>query len=177
MLDKSLMLTALGQEKADLIIQGGRLVNVLTEEIYPADVAIKGRRIAYVGDVSHCTGPSTQIVDAKDKYLVPGLIDAHVHPEACKITMTRFAEAVVPRGTTTVFAAMGELWGTTGIEGVRFALDEAKRTPLRVIYHPYSRGTSYRHSTCDQRCPQVRGRTGTADHSVAGHDRPDGHGD
>ena len=108
MLNKPFMLTALGQEKADLVIQGGKLVNVLTEEIYPADVAIKGRRIAYVGDVSHCTGPSTQIVDAKDKYLAPGLIDAHVHPEACKITMTRFAEAVVPRGTTTVFAAMGE---------------------------------------------------------------------
>ena len=139
LVDKALMATALGEEKADRVITGGKLVNVMTEEIYPADVAIKGQRIAYVGDVNHCTGPETEIVEAEGKYLVPGLIEPHIHPEACKITLTRLAEALLPRGTTTIFAGMDETWAVTGIDGVRFALDEAKQTPLRVFYHPYAR--------------------------------------
>ena len=139
LVDKALMATALGEEKADRVITGGKLVNVMTEEIYPADVAIKGQRIAYVGDVNHCTGPETEIVEVEGKYLVPGLIEPHIHPEACKITLTRLAEALLPRGTTTIFAGMDETWAVTGIDGVRFALDEAKQTPLRVFYHPYAR--------------------------------------
>lgn len=139
MYDKLLVQTALGQEKADLAIIGGKLVNVLTEEIYPANVAIKGERIAYVGDVQHCLGPSTRTIDAKDHYLVPGLIDPHLHPEVCKLTMNRLAEAMLPRGTTTIFAGMDYTWAVTGIEGVKFALAEARKTPLRIIYHPYAR--------------------------------------
>ncbi len=139
LVDKDLIQTALGETSADLVIRGGKLVNVMTEEIYPADVAIKGDRIAYVGDVSHCTGPETQIVEAEGKYLVPGLIEPHIHPEACKVTLTRLAEALLPRGTTTIFAGLDETWAVTGIDGVRFALDAAAKTPLRVYYHPYAR--------------------------------------
>src|SRR3990172_3500601 len=139
MIDKSLIQTALGVEKAGMAIRNARRVNVLTEEIYPADVAIKGQRIAYVGDISHCTGPETVVIDAKGKYIVPGLIDPHIHPEACKVPLTRLAQAMLPRGTTTIFAGLDDYWSLFGIDGVRFALDEAKKTPLRVIYHPYSR--------------------------------------
>lgn len=137
--NKKLMQTALGKQKADLIIKGGQLVNVHTGEIYHTDVAIKGKRIAYVGNVNHCMSPKTQVIDAEGRYLTPGLIDPHIHPEACKLTMTRLAEALLPVGTTTIFAAMDDLWAVTGKNGVKFALDEAKKTPLRVIYHPYSR--------------------------------------
>ena len=139
LVDKELMQTALGEAPADVVIRGGKLVNVMTEEIYPADVAIKGDRIAYVGDVEHCTGPETEVIEAEGKYLVPGLIEPHIHPEACKVTLTRLAEALLPRGTTTIFAGMDETWAVTGIDGVRFALDEAAETPLRVYYHPYAR--------------------------------------
>jgi len=139
LVDKSLMRTALGVEKADLAIRNARLVNVLTEEIHPADVATKGKRIAYVGNIDHCVGPDTVVIDAKGKYLTPGLIDPHIHPEACKIPFTRLAQAMLPRGTTTIFAGMDDYWSLTGPEGVRFALDEANKTPLRVFYHPYSR--------------------------------------
>ena len=126
-IDRALWRTALGEETADLVIRGGKLVNVVTEEIYPADVAIKGARIAYVGDVSHCTGPETQVVDASGKYLVPGLIEPHIHPEACKVTITRLAEALLPRGTTTIFAGMDETWAVTGSGCVRVALGAAGR--------------------------------------------------
>ena len=139
MVDIPLMETALGNEKADLLIKGGQYVNVFTDEIYPADVAIKGEKIAYVGDCSHCIGEKTNVIDIQGSYLVPGLIDAHFHPEVAKLTITRLAEALVPTGTTTIFAGMDDLWAFSGIQGVRFALDKSKKTPLRVLYTPYSR--------------------------------------
>ena len=61
--------------KATLVIRGGRLVNVVSEEIYQADVAIYGERIIAVGDISHYVGPETKIVDATGKYLAPGMIE------------------------------------------------------------------------------------------------------
>ncbi len=139
MINKNLVLTALGQKKADLVIREGKLVNVITEEIYSADVAISGSKIAYVGDVSHCVGKETKIIDAKDKYVVPGLIDPHIHPEVCKIPITRFAEAAIPRGTTSIFASLDDMMGLDGTKGARFFLDEAKNTPLKVFYTPYAR--------------------------------------
>jgi adenine deaminase len=57
-------------------LRGGKLVNVATSEIYPADVAIKGDRIAAIGDVKRSRGSKTEIIDAKRAYLVPGLVDA-----------------------------------------------------------------------------------------------------
>lgn len=139
MVDISLMQTALGNEKADLLIKGGKYVNVFTDEIYQADVAVKGEKVAYVGDCKHCIGDKTKIIDVQGSYIVPGLIDAHFHPEVCKLTMTRLAEALVPTGTTTIFAGMDDLWAFSGMKGVRFALDESKKTPLRILYTPYSR--------------------------------------
>lgn len=139
MYDKDLVNTALGVEKADLIIRGGQLVNVLSEEILDMDVAIKGKRIAYVGNVDHCIGDSTVVVDVNGSYLTPGLIDGHIHPEVCKLSMTGLAEAMLPCGTTTLFVAMDDAWAVFGKEGVKAFLEEFENTPLRAIYHPYSR--------------------------------------
>ena len=100
-----------GVRKADLVLTGGQLVNVATGEIYPADVAVAGDLIAAVGDVGPHTGPDTTVVDVSGRYLVPGLIDGHLHIECSKLSITMFADAVVRYGTTSVVSGLDQTFG------------------------------------------------------------------
>lgn len=119
---------------ADTIVKGGNLVNVTSAEIYPADVAIYKSRIVATGDVSAYEGPNTTIIDATGKYLVPGLIDGHLHIECSKLSMTSFAKAVVPHGTTSIISGLDQYLVTAGPEGVHEVLDEIDTTPLKVFW-------------------------------------------
>jgi adenine deaminase len=132
--DLELVAVALGQSPADLVIRGGNLVNVFTEEIYPADVAVSGSKIAAVGDVATQTGPDTQVVDASGFFLAPGLIDGHLHVECSKLSVTMFANAVVPAGTTSIVSGLDQIFVVAGLEGVREFLDEAALGPLGVFW-------------------------------------------
>ena len=124
----------MGRAPADVLITGGRLVNVHTREVQDdVDVAIKDGRVAMFGDASHARGPATEVIDADGAYLVPGLVDTHLHVESAMVTVTRFAEAVLPHGTTTVFIDNHEIANVFGLEGILWMLDEAKGLPLRVF--------------------------------------------
>jgi adenine deaminase len=123
-----------GDLKADLVVVGGRLVNVVSEEIYPADVAIFGDRIVATGDVGLYVGTGTRIIDASGKYLCPGLIDGHLHVECSKMSITSFAKAVVPLGTTSIISGLDQILVVAGLEGAREFLDEAKAGPLKVFW-------------------------------------------
>ena len=96
---------AMGRLPAHLIIKNGQWVCVQTGEIIPkTDVAMRAKRIAYVGeDASHTIGPKTVVIDADGQYLVPGLLDGHVHIESGMVTVTEFVRAVLPHGTTGLF--------------------------------------------------------------------------
>jgi adenine deaminase len=133
-LEPHLIRVALGQQPADLVIENGNLLNVATREILPGGVAIAGKRIAAIGDVGYCLGPSTERIDAGGKILTPGLIDSHVHPEVSKLTINRFAEAAIARGTTSIMCSLDQVGVVAGVEGMRFVLDAAKRTPLKVFH-------------------------------------------
>ncbi|MFI6325924.1 adenine deaminase [Nonomuraea sp. NPDC050556] len=122
---------AYGRRPADTIITGGTLVNVLTGEIYPAEIAISGTRIAAVGP-GLPRGENTTIIDAKGGYLVPGLIDGHIHIECSKLSVTSFANLVVPFGTTSVVSGLDQILVAEGLDGVRRALDEAAETSMRI---------------------------------------------
>ncbi|MEU2129865.1 adenine deaminase C-terminal domain-containing protein [Streptomyces sp. NPDC018352] len=123
-----------GVVKADRIIRGGQLVNVCTGEIYPADVAITGDRIAATGDVAAYEGPDTEIVDATGKYLTPGLIDGHLHLECSKLSVTMFADAAVRYGTTSVISGLDQFLVVAGLDGVREALREADASPMKIFW-------------------------------------------
>lgn len=138
-INKHLIRVGLGQENAELVIRGGRMVNVFTLETYPADIAIADGRIAAVGDVSHCTGPATQIYDATGFYIAPGLIDPHLHPEVSKLELTRLAESLLAHGTTTIMTSLDQVGVINGIEGIRFCLDQLGKTPLKAFYNGPSR--------------------------------------
>ncbi len=138
-LNKELISTSLGQRMADRVVTGGRLINVYTGRISQMDVAITAGRIAAIGDVGYCTGPDTERIDAEGFYLAPGLIEPHVHPEVAKVTITAIANAVLPRGNTTIMCSLDQIGVVAGLEGMRWALDEARMTPLKVFHSGPSR--------------------------------------
>lgn len=119
---------------ADIVIKNGQLVNVTSSEIYPADVAIYRSRIVATGECDAYIGEKTQIIDAAAKFLCPGLIDGHLHIECSKMSMTSFAKAVVPCGTTSIVSGLDQYLVTAGLEGVREVLDEINEGPLKVFW-------------------------------------------
>src|SRR5512132_1942736 len=124
----------MGREPADLVITGGRLVNVHTREVLDGvEVAVKSGRVAMFGDCAHTRGPATRLLDADGAYLVPGLIDTHLHVESAMVTVARFAEAVLAHGTTTVLIDNHEIANVLGLEGVRWMLEEGSALQLKVL--------------------------------------------
>lgn len=131
---KNLVDVAMGRKPADIVIRNGQWVNVQSGEILPGySIAISGERIAFVGeDASHTIGKDTIVVDADGKYLVPGLLDGHMHVESGMITVTEFVRAVAPRGTTGMFIDPHEIANVFGLDGVRLMVDEAALQPIHV---------------------------------------------
>ena len=125
---------AMGRKTADLVVRGARWVNVHSGEIIPGtDIAVSAGRFAYCGpDASHTIGPDTQVVEAKGRYVVPGLCDAHMHVESGMVTVTEFCRAVIPHGTTSMFIDPHEIANVLGLKGVRLMHDEALAQPVNV---------------------------------------------
>ena len=100
-----LVAVAAGRRAADLVVRNARWVNVHTGEVIPeTTLAVAAGRIAAIGPgLAPLTGPETIEVDAAGRYLVPGLCDAHMHVESGMVTVTEFARAVIPHGTTAMF--------------------------------------------------------------------------
>lgn len=133
-LTRTLVDVAMGRAPADLVIQNGRWVCVQSGEIIPnTDIAIKGERIAYVGEnASHTIGENTQVIDAAGRFLVPGLLDGHMHIESGMLTVTEFVRAVIPYGTTGMFIDPHEIANVFGLDGVRLMVEEAAIQPIHV---------------------------------------------
>jgi adenine deaminase len=130
-----LIATATGRRAADMVIKGGIWVNVHTRETLPGhDIAISRGRIAcVVPDAGYCTGPDTQIVEAKGRYMIPGLCDGHMHIESGMLTPAEFARAVIPHGTTSMFTDPHEIANVLGLPGVRMMHDEALMQPINIF--------------------------------------------
>ena len=130
-----LIAVAAGRAPADVVVKGGQWVNVHSREILPDhDIAIVAGRIAYVGpDAGYCTGPDTQIIAAKGRYMLPGLCDAHMHIESGMLTPAEFARAVIPHGTTSMFTDPHEIANVLGLPGVRMMHDEALMQPVNIF--------------------------------------------
>lgn len=133
MFDRAALDVGLGRRSADLVVRGGRIVNVYTSEIQAGDVAIAGDKFAMIGDVDDLVGPTTETIDASGRFIVPGLIDTHVHVEASKLSMTSYAQAVLPHGTTSIYSAFDHIASVLGLRGVRYMLDEAAELPFRAF--------------------------------------------
>ena len=133
-LTRALVNVAMGRSPADLVIRKGQWVCVQSGEFIPdTDVAIVDGHIAFVGeDASHCIGNETQIIEAEGRYLVPGLLDGHMHVESGMVTVTEFVRAVAPRGSTGLFVDPHEIANIFGLKGVKLMVDEAAQQPIHV---------------------------------------------
>ena len=115
-MNTKLMDTAAGKTPADIVVKNGKLVNVYSGEIYSGGVAVSGDKIAAVGDVDYTIGEGTRVIDAGGKYITPGFIDGHIHPESSSLSIRPFAEIVLKHGTTVIMTDLHELpelsyWG------------------------------------------------------------------
>ncbi|MEL7183183.1 MAG: adenine deaminase C-terminal domain-containing protein, partial [Pseudomonadota bacterium] len=129
-----LIAIAHGRQAADTVVTGGQVVNVHTREVLPWQVAIARGRFAYVGpDAGHCIGPDTRVIDAGGRFILPGLCDAHMHVESGMLTPAEFTAAVLPHGTTTMFADPHEIANVLGLAGVRLMHDEARMQPCSLF--------------------------------------------
>ncbi len=118
---------ARGDAHADLALRGGRVLNVFTGEVVDADVALCGELIAGVGRYR-----GTEEIDLNGAVVLPGFIDGHIHIESTMLSPARFAEAVSPRGTTTVVADPHEIANVSGLAGVRYMLADDAGGPVDI---------------------------------------------
>ncbi len=130
--NETLIDVAMGRVNADVVLKNANLVNVCTGEIVKSDIAIKGERVAFVGDASHTVGNTTRVFNIDGKYVCPGFLDGHVHVESSMVTISQFAKGVLPHGTTGVFIDPHEIANVLGVDGVKLMIEESQHVPLRV---------------------------------------------
>ena len=124
---KHLLDVAAGRAAPDLVLKNGLVLNVFTKQFVQGDVAIAGGRVAGVGSYD---GPCTR--DCTGQWVVPGLIDAHMHIESTMAVPAALARAILPWGTTTLVADPHEIVNVRGAAGVRWLLEATEDLPLNV---------------------------------------------
>ncbi|WP_291824837.1 adenine deaminase [Bosea sp. (in: a-proteobacteria)] len=119
-----------GDEPADLVIRGARLLDLVTGALVESDIALCGDTIVgthgrYAGKVEH---------DASGLIAVPGFIDTHLHVESSLVTPLEFERCVLPHGVTTAICDPHEIANVLGVDGIAYFLRcaEAMRMDLRV---------------------------------------------
>lgn len=122
--------TARASVPADLLLINARVVNVFSGEIIPANVAVAGGTIAGVGNYTE----GKEVVDLQGSFLLPGLIDAHIHIESSLLTPGNFAAAVLPHGTTSVIADPHEIVNVLGGKGLDYMINACRDLPLKIFF-------------------------------------------
>ena len=120
---------ARGDERADVVIRGGRVFSVFTREWLETDVAVADGFVAGLGDYD-----GVEEIDASDRYVVPGFVDAHMHLETVKVLVHEFARFVLPLGTTAVVADPHEIANVLGTDGVHWLADLCHDLPLDIYF-------------------------------------------
>ena len=126
---KQQILTAKGDVRAELVLKNARVINVFTNEIEQADVAIRQGVILGVG---HYTGETE--LDLQGKYVCPGLVDGHIHIESSMLCGPAFEQAVLPHGTTTVITDPHEITNVMGTDGIEYMLQATEDLPVDVRF-------------------------------------------
>ncbi|MDD1764096.1 MAG: adenine deaminase [Methanobacteriaceae archaeon] len=102
----------------------GNLLDVFTGDIYPAEVEFQHGTIT-------CVKP---LKAEFNHFILPGFIDAHIHIESSMLSPSRFAEAVVPHGTSAVVADPHEIANVMGMEGINYMVEDSNSVPLKVYF-------------------------------------------
>lgn len=117
------------RKKAALVIKHAKVMDVFNQEWIDADVAVENGKIVGIGEYE-----GERELDAAGQMLVPGFIDGHVHIESSMVTPAEFSKAVVPHGVTTVVTDPHEIANVSGVAGIRFMLEEARKAALNIYF-------------------------------------------
>lgn len=120
--------------EVDLIIKNARVYNAYFKRFLHRDVAILGNKFFHISSAGSMELTSKKVLDAKGKYIVPGLIDIHMHIESSMTTPMEFAKAVVAQGVTTVVADPHEIANVFGLEGIEAMLDIKCNHIIDIFY-------------------------------------------
>lgn len=132
---RNLIETALGKREATLKLENANLINVFSGEIYMANIYLCGEYIADVVETENDTmKKALKTIDLKGQYLAPGFIDSHLHIESSHLTPYHFAEAVIPKGTTTIIADPHEIGNALGEEGIDYMLKASENLPMNQYF-------------------------------------------
>ena len=123
---------ARGDRPFDVLVTGGRILDAVTGLIREADIGLVGAIIASVHAPTSRTD-AAKVLDATGAIVSPGLIDTHMHIESSMVTPAEYAEAVLPRGVTTIVWDPHEFGNVHGLDGVRWAIEASRNLPLRMI--------------------------------------------
>ena len=125
----------MGYSNATLKLENANLVNVFSGEIYLANIYIYKKYIADIVEVEKDSfKKADKIIDIQGKYLVPGFIDSHLHIESSHLTPYHFAEAIIPKGTTTIIADPHEICNALGEEGLNYMLKASENLPMNQYF-------------------------------------------
>ncbi|MDM5297756.1 adenine deaminase [Bacillus pumilus] len=117
------------RKKAKLVVKHSKVMDVFNQEWIHADVAVENGKIVGIGEYE-----GEREIDAAGQMLVPGFIDGHVHIESSMVTPAEFSKAVVPHGVTSVVTDPHEIANVSGIAGIRFMLEEARKAALNIYF-------------------------------------------
>jgi len=130
-MQKSKVIEAInGEIPFDLVIKNANYVNVITREVYESEIGITDGRIGHVNQPGEPPLEGKNIFDAKGRYVIPGLIDTHIHTESTMMTMHNVAEALIPHGTTTMACDPHEIANVMGTEGVEYIIESSRDIPM-----------------------------------------------
>jgi adenine deaminase len=125
-----LISVARGDAPADLLLKNAKIINTFVGIIEEGNVAIYGDRIAGIGNYQK----AKKIIDLNGSYLAPGLIDGHTHIESSMLHPAQYAQAVVPRGTSSLVTDLHEITNVSGLEGIKFVMNWAQKLPMDMFF-------------------------------------------
>lgn len=127
--EKRFIKAAAGEEPADLLLTGARIVDVFTGRVVHGQIAVLGERIVGIGQYE-----ARRVEDLGGRFVAPGFIEPHAHIESSMTCVSEFVRAVLPRGTTTVVADPHEIANVLGAAGIEYMLGSAERQPMSIYY-------------------------------------------
>jgi adenine deaminase len=125
-----LISVARGDAPADLVLKNARIINTFVGIIEEGNIAIVGDRIAGIGNYHK----AKKIIDLKGSYIAPGLINGHTHIESSMLHPASYAQAVVPKGTTSIVTDLHEITNVAGLRGMQLVIKWAEKLPLDMFF-------------------------------------------
>ncbi len=118
---------ARGEKNADLVISNASIIDVFNNTIYKSNIAIYDGIIVGIGDYK-----GREVIDVEGAYVMPGLIDSHLHIESSMMTPKRFGDTVINHGITTIIADPHEIANVCGVSGVKYMIEDSKNTQCDI---------------------------------------------